>query len=50
MDIGPFALERFFARHEFSARYLLSSSDCEGLTMAELLSWADDNTRGSGTI
>lgn len=45
MDIKPFALERYFARHEFSARHLLSSSDCDGLPMAELLSWADDEMR-----
>ncbi len=45
LDIKPFALERYFAAHEFSARYLLSSSDCDGLPMTELLSWADDETR-----
>jgi aspartate/methionine/tyrosine aminotransferase len=45
MQPVPFALERYFARHEFSARYLLSSSDCDGLPLAELLSWADDETR-----
>jgi len=45
VDIAPFALERYFARHEFSARYLLSSSDCEPLTLAELLSMADGETR-----
>jgi aspartate/methionine/tyrosine aminotransferase len=33
----PFALERFFAAHEFSARYLLCSSDCETITARELL-------------
>jgi aspartate/methionine/tyrosine aminotransferase len=33
----PFALERFFAEHEFSARYLLSSSDCETMSTRELL-------------
>lgn len=33
----PFALERFFARHEFSARYLLCSSDCESFPVRELL-------------
>jgi aspartate/methionine/tyrosine aminotransferase len=33
----PFALERFFAEFEFSARYLLSSSDCETLSTRELL-------------
>jgi aspartate/methionine/tyrosine aminotransferase len=33
----PFALERFFAKHEFSARYLLCSSDCESMPVRELL-------------
>jgi aspartate/methionine/tyrosine aminotransferase len=42
MQIKPFKLERYFAQYEFAARYLLSSSDCEPLTMAELLSYATD--------
>jgi len=37
MKIEPFALERYFAIHEFTAKYLLSSSDCEALAMSELL-------------
>jgi aspartate/methionine/tyrosine aminotransferase len=41
MQIQPFELERYFARHEFSARYLLGPSDCESLGMQELLSLAD---------
>ena len=45
MDIEPFTLERYFARHEFSARYLLSSSDCEPLRLAELLGMADGEAR-----
>ncbi len=45
MKIAPFALERYFAKHEFSTRFLLSSSDCDGLAMSELLSWADGETR-----
>lgn len=45
MKIAPFVLERYFAEYEFTARYLLSSSDCEALSMAELLSMADDETR-----
>jgi aspartate/methionine/tyrosine aminotransferase len=45
MKIKPFALERYFAKHEFTARYLLSSSDCEALSMSELLSMADSDTR-----
>lgn len=47
MDIRPFALERYFAKYEFSARHLLSSSDCDGLAMAEVLSWADDELRAA---
>ncbi len=45
MKIEPFALERYFARYEFSARFLLSSSDCEPLGLAELLAMADEDTR-----
>jgi aspartate/methionine/tyrosine aminotransferase len=47
MEIAPFQLERFFAKYEFSARYLLSSSDCESLSLAELLSMADSEMMGS---
>jgi aspartate/methionine/tyrosine aminotransferase len=45
MHLAPFALERFFARHEFSARYLLSASDCQGPSMAELLAATDYELR-----
>ena len=37
MQIPPFQLERYFARYEFSARYLLCSSDCESVTIQDLL-------------
>ena len=37
MQLKPFQLERYFARHEFSAPYLLCASDCESLTLGELL-------------
>ncbi len=37
MKIEPFALERFFAEHEFSARHLLCASDCETFSLGELL-------------
>ena len=43
--ITPFKLERYFALHEFKARYLLSASDCESLTLPELLAWADEDSR-----
>lgn len=37
MKIEPFVLERFFAEHEFRARHLLCASDCETLSVGELL-------------
>jgi aspartate/methionine/tyrosine aminotransferase len=37
MRIEPFALERFFAGHEFSAAHLLCASDCETFSLGELL-------------
>lgn len=42
MDLQPFKLERYFAQYEFSAPFLLSCSDCEPLTLKELLTMADD--------
>jgi len=41
-----FELERYFARHEFTARYLLSCSDCEPVPMSELLELADEEVKG----
>jgi aspartate/methionine/tyrosine aminotransferase len=37
VQLPPFRLERFFARHEFSAPHLLCVSDGESLSVAELL-------------
>ncbi len=37
MQIAPFKLERFFAKYEFTTRYLLCASDCESLSVEELL-------------
>lgn len=37
MNVEAFALERYFARYEFNARYLLCSSDAESLPVRELL-------------
>lgn len=37
MKIDDFKLERYFAKHEFTAKYLLSSSDCDGYEMKYLL-------------
>jgi|WetSurMetagenome_2_1015567.scaffolds.fasta_scaffold00794_3 aspartate/methionine/tyrosine aminotransferase len=41
MKINDFKLERYFAAYEFRAKRLLSSSDCESLTINELLHMAD---------
>ena len=38
--LPPFKLERWFALHEFSAPHQLCNSDCEALTLAELLEFA----------
>src|SRR3989344_6528353 len=37
MKINDFKLERYFAKHEFKAPYLLCCSDCESLTVKDLL-------------
>jgi aspartate/methionine/tyrosine aminotransferase len=37
MKPEPFRLERYFATHEFTAPYLLCCSDCESLTIDDLL-------------
>ncbi len=44
MMIKPFQLERYFAQHEFSAPFILSASDCESLSLQELLDLADGET------
>lgn len=43
--IEDFALERYFARWEFSVQHQLSASDVEPYTLAELLQLADDEAR-----
>jgi len=42
MSLAPFKLERFFARYEFVAPHLLCPSDCESLSLDELLSFEPD--------
>lgn len=37
MKIDDFKLEVFFGKHEFTAPYLLTQSDCESMTVKELL-------------
>lgn len=37
MELAPFAIERYYALHEFTTPTMLSSSDAETVTVAELL-------------
>jgi aspartate/methionine/tyrosine aminotransferase len=37
MNLPPFGLERYFARYEFNVRHVLCASDCESLTIGDLL-------------
>jgi aspartate/methionine/tyrosine aminotransferase len=46
MQLKTFKLERYFAEHEFTARHLLSPSDCESMTVSDLVALADAETRG----
>src|SRR5579875_3600331 len=42
MRLEPFQLERYYAQYEFTARYMLSSSDSESRTIGELLAFEPD--------
>jgi len=42
MELSPFRIERFYAQYEHSTRFMLSSSDCESRTIAELLELEPD--------
>jgi len=37
MKIKPFKLERYYTLYEHSAKYSLCNSDCEAMTIADLL-------------
>jgi aspartate/methionine/tyrosine aminotransferase len=42
VQIEPFAIERFYERWEFSAELMLSSSDCQSLSVNDLLALEPD--------
>lgn len=42
MRLSPFKLERYFARYEFTTEFLLCSSDCESMSIADLLAVEED--------
>ena len=41
MTLPPFKLERYFAKYEFNTEFLLCSSDCEAMSIADLLAFED---------
>lgn len=41
MTLPPFKLERYFAKYEFNTEFLLCSSDCEAMSIADLLALED---------
>lgn len=45
MNLKPFELERYFSKYEFKVKHLLSSSDCESLSIKELIANADSQTK-----
>ncbi len=45
MRLDPFQLERYFGQYEFSVAFPLAASDCDGLSLTELLALADAPTR-----
>ena len=42
MHLPPFKLERYFAKYEFTTEFLLCSSDCESMSIADLLAFEPD--------
>lgn len=47
MKLKPFELERYFSKYEFSAKHLLSCSDCEPISLSDLLNKADSEMLNS---
>lgn len=50
MTITPFKLERYFSQHEFTAKYLLCSSDPESMSIGELLAFEPGSSEGLSLI
>ena len=48
MKIAPFETEHFFARYEFNTPYQLCNSDCESISIQELLELSGDSLEGLG--
>jgi aspartate/methionine/tyrosine aminotransferase len=48
MPLQPFKLERYFAQYEFNVPYVLCASDCESVTVGELLALEADAAQQFG--
>jgi Aspartate/tyrosine/aromatic aminotransferase len=48
MELSAFKLERYFAQYEFSTKYLMCCSDCESVTVADLLKLEPEATERFG--
>ena len=44
-QVSEFSLEVFFAKYEFTAKYLLCCSDAESFSMKDILALADEETQ-----
>jgi DNA-binding transcriptional MocR family regulator len=42
MQISPFKIERYFARYEFDVDYVMCGSDCESMTIEDILALEPD--------
>lgn len=42
MELTPFRIERWYERFEFTTELMLSSSDCEAVSVADLLALEPD--------
>jgi aspartate/methionine/tyrosine aminotransferase len=50
MEIAPFALEQYFALFEFNVPYNLCASDCETMSVADLLALAGQSPEALGSL
>ncbi|MCB0100269.1 MAG: aminotransferase class I/II-fold pyridoxal phosphate-dependent enzyme, partial [Caldilineaceae bacterium] len=50
MKLPPFATEHFFARYEFNTPYQLCNSDCETISVGDLLEMADISLDQMGAL
>lgn len=50
MQIAPFSIEEFFAKYEFSVPHILCASDCESMSVGELLALAQVDASGLSNL